>query len=74
MSEENWEWAERGISPNDKPVCNATTIKELTEENQRLKKTIANLRKQLESFQKAQSRQARYDSDYLPYGDDEYDR
>lgn len=49
-------------------------INNLKAENERLKKTIRSLRQQLERYRKQQSRQARYDQDYLPYQEDDYDR
>jgi len=46
----------------------------LKEENERLKKIIRDLRKQLEQYQKHQARQYQDNYDYLPYEDDDRDR
>ena len=44
------------------------------DEIERLKKQLAKLRQQLEATHNHTARQQRWDSDYVPYADDEYDR
>lgn len=49
-------------------------IVDLEAKNERLKKVNRNLRLRLDRFTQQQSRQYRYEQDYLPYPEDDYNR
>ena len=49
-------------------------VKELLEENKRLRANLSKMRKRLDSHSKESNRRYKQDQDYLPYEDDPYDR
>lgn len=69
-----------GDLPQGEDVCACNcpdcrqNILNLTEENKKLLRTIANLNKTIEEIRTYNNKQSRYNMDYHPYGEDEYDR
>ncbi len=49
-------------------------VERLTNENAALRKRLAASNKRLATYEAQASRRLRYESDYVPYGDEEYDR
>lgn len=46
-------------------------LKKLREENETLKRRLANLQKRLKAYQSYDNRRHQHDQDYLPYEDDD---
>ena len=55
-------------------LINPLYVEWLEERIATLTRANTNLRNQIAAADRSQSRQARYDADYLPYGEDPYDR